>query len=99
MRSVIKYTWRLLPVLLWSAPVARPAVPSLPYFAVLSDDVGAWPEVLSSVGFQRQPAGLAHVFVARAGAPASAEWQARVDKGAVLILEGDSSLAETFGFR
>lgn len=77
---------------------AQPQAP-LPYFSVLSEDAGAWPEILQSVGFERQPAGLAHIFVARAGAPASPEWPSRVDKGAVLILEGESSLAETFGFR
>jgi hypothetical protein len=37
--------------------------------------------------------------VARAGAPASAEWTARVEQGAILILEGESSLAEMFGFK
>jgi hypothetical protein len=71
----------------------------LPYFCVLSDDPGAWPDILSSIGLQRQPAGLAHIFVARTGTSASAEWNARVDKGAILILEGESSLAEMFGFR
>jgi hypothetical protein len=72
---------------------------TLPYFSVLSDDPGAWPAILSSIGLQRQPAGLAHIFVARTGAPASSDWNARVDKGAILILEGDSSLADMFGFR
>lgn len=71
----------------------------LPYFAVLSDDAGAWPEILASVGFQRQPAALAHVLVARSGAAASPEWPGRVERGAILILEGESSLAGTFGFR
>jgi hypothetical protein len=71
----------------------------LPYFSVLSDDVGAWPEILSSIGLQAKPAGLAHIFVARSGAPGSSEWSARVEAGAVLILEGESSLAESFGFR
>lgn len=71
----------------------------LPYFSVLSDDVGAWPEILSSVGFQPKPAGLAQIFVARAGAAGSSEWAARVEGGAVLILEGESSLAELLGFR
>lgn len=70
----------------------------LPYFSVLSGDVGAWPEILSSVGFQPKPAGLARIFVARAGAAGSSEWAARVEGGAVLILEGESSLAE-LGFR
>ena len=71
----------------------------LPYFSVLSDDAGAWPEILSSVGLQRQPAGLARIFVARTGAPASVEWNGRVEKGDILILEGESSLADMFGFR
>ena len=72
---------------------------ALPYFSVLSDDAGSWPAILSSIGLQPQPASKAHVFVARAGAPASAEWTARVEQGAILILEGESSLAEMFGFK
>jgi hypothetical protein len=70
-----------------------------PYFSVLSEDLGSWPEILGSVGFQQRPAGQARIFVARTGAPASPEWTGRVEKGATLILEGESSLAEMFGFR
>src|SRR5436190_21142650 len=87
----------LLPPVLLMA-MAAPAA-DLPYFSVLSEDAGAWPEILSSIGLQRQPAGVSRIFVARAGAPASAEWPARVEKGAILILEGESTLAELFGFR
>ncbi|HUB80157.1 MAG TPA: hypothetical protein VMB03_15230 [Bryobacteraceae bacterium] len=72
---------------------------ALPYFSVLSDDPGSWPDILSSIGLERQPASQAHIFVARAGAPASAEWPARIEQGAILILEGESSLAEMFGFQ
>jgi hypothetical protein len=72
---------------------------ALPYFSVLSDDPGAWPAILSSIGLQSQPAALAHIFVARTGAAASIEWTARVENGAILIVEGESSLAEMFGFR
>jgi hypothetical protein len=75
------------------------AAAGLPYFAVLSADAGAWPQILSAIGLQSRPVTSAHVFVARAGSPASVEWNARVDKGAILILEGESSLAEMFGFR
>jgi len=75
------------------------AAATLPYYSVLSEDVGAWPAILGSIGLQRQPAALAHVYVARTGTPASTEWNARVDNGAILILEGESSLAEMFGFR
>ena len=77
---------------------AQPSAP-LPYFSVLSEDAGAWPAILESIGFQRQPAGVARIFVARMGAAASPEWPGRIEKGAVLILEGESSLAESFGFR
>jgi hypothetical protein len=90
----------LLAVVVAGQPqVPLPYVAPLPYYAVLSEDAGAWPEILQSVGFQRQPAGLGHIFVARTGAPASPGWASRVEKGAVLILEGESSLAESFGFR
>jgi hypothetical protein len=86
----------LLCVLCVSARNAFPA--SLPYFSVLSEDAGAWPKILASIGLQQQPAGLARVFVARTGASGSAEWPARVERGAILILEGESSLADSFGF-
>jgi hypothetical protein len=72
---------------------------ALPYFSVLSDDAGGWPGILSSIGLERRPAAQAHIFVVREGAPASAEWTARVEQGAILILEGESSLAEMFGFK
>jgi hypothetical protein len=79
-------------------PIALSATP-LPYYSVLSEDLGAWPAILEAIGLQRQPAALARIFVARPGAAASAEWNARVENGAILILEGESSLAELFGFR
>jgi len=94
MRSLISLAFVLAGCLLGPAYTA-----DLPYFSVLSDDPGAWPEILSSVGLQRQPAGLARIFVARSGAPASVEWSSRVEKGDILILEGESSLADMFGFR
>src|ERR1039457_589615 len=94
MRSLIS-----LAFVLAGCPLGAAHAAELPYFSVLSDDPGAWPEILSSVGAQRQPACLARIFVARTGAPASAEWNGRVEKGAILILEGESSLADMFGFR
>ncbi len=87
---------KLLPLFLVS--LALPAA-DLPYFSVLSEDAGAWPKILGSIGLQPQPAGLARIFVARTGASASVEWPARIEHGAILILEGESSLADTFGFR
>ncbi len=84
-------------LLLLIAPAGLAAA-GLPYYTVLSPDPGAWPAILSSIGFQAQPAPLARISVARPGAAASADWPARVQNGAVLILEGESSLAEMFGF-
>jgi hypothetical protein len=87
---------RLAVSLLAAAAALRATAP--PYFSVLSEDTGSWPAILSSIGLQKQPAVMARVFVARAGSPASPEWPARVERGAVLILEGESSLAEMFEF-
>ena len=88
---------RLLVSLAVAALCARAA--ESPYFAVLSEDVGAWPAILSSIGLEQRPAGISRIFVARAGASASPEWAGRIEKGAILILEGESSLADSFGFR
>src|SRR4051812_31640866 len=86
-------------VLVISLLVAAAARASLPTFSVLSDDPGGWPAILSSIGLQRTSAAAAHIFVARTGSPASAEWPQRVEQGAILILEGESSLADMFGFK
>ena len=91
MRSAIRTGWILA--------AAWPIWAAAPYFSVLSEDAGAWPAILSSIGLLREPANMAHVFVARTGAAASTEWNGRVESGAILILEGESSLAEMFGFR
>ncbi|HEY2017510.1 MAG TPA: hypothetical protein VGH38_28590 [Bryobacteraceae bacterium] len=71
----------------------------LPYYNVLSGEAGAWSEILSSIGLQAQPAKVAHVFVARPGTPSTPEWPGRIEAGAILILEGESPLAESLGFR
>ena len=46
-----------------------------------------------------QSAANARIFVLRSGTQGSGEWEARVNAGAYLILEGESSTAESFGFR
>jgi hypothetical protein len=69
----------------------------LPYFNVLGRDAGSWPQVFSSVGFQQHAD--ARIVVARAGSAATREWPARIEKGAMLVLEGESPLAESLGFK
>ncbi|HUP03432.1 MAG TPA: hypothetical protein VMU19_05555 [Bryobacteraceae bacterium] len=70
-----------------------------PSFAVLAPDGGSWPQLLSSIGLQPDAAAEAQVLVARAGAAYSAEMAERVARGAILVLEGSSPLAEGFGFK
>jgi hypothetical protein len=70
-----------------------------PFFSVLSDDPGAWAAILSSVGLQTRPPAEARIVVAPAGTVSTPEWKERVRAGAILILEGESPLAEAFGFR
>ena len=85
---------RALALLLAAVPACAA---ELPYF---SAPPGAWTAILSSIGLQTPPAGVNHVrvTVASPGTPASADWAARVQSGAILILEGASPLAESFGF-
>jgi hypothetical protein len=69
------------------------------HFAVIGPDSGAWPQVLSSVGFARQDSDLAKIFVLRPATPASKQWTERVERGAYIVLEGESPIAESFGFQ
>jgi len=89
--------------LLISLVLLAAALPAadLPYYTVLGNDAGAWPDILSSIGLQRQPADKAQIIVAQAGAAEAAlpVWTERVEQGAILILEGESPLADSFGFR
>jgi hypothetical protein len=66
----------------------------------MGDDPGSWSAVLSSVGLIDDAETGAGVVVAPVGtnSPAS-EWTARVEHGTILILEGESPLAASFGFR
>lgn len=58
---------------------------------------GSWPTVLSSIGLEESAAG--DVLIVPSGAKGSLEeCQSRVNQGAFLILEGESSIAESFGF-
>jgi hypothetical protein len=68
-------------------------------FAVLGSQSGPWPSILSSVGHIAGPAASADILVGARAAPASLDWNRRVENGAALILEGSSPLAASFGFR
>jgi len=72
------------------------AAPTLS-FHVLGDSPGSWGAVLSSIGLKENATG--DVVIVPTGAPASLqECQSRLDHGAFLVIEGQSPLAESFGF-
>jgi hypothetical protein len=78
-------------------PVLAAASPTLS-FHVMGDDPGSWPAILSSIGLRENATG--DVLVLASGAQLSfQECQSRLDRGNILILEGQSPLAESFGFR
>ncbi|HLH41267.1 MAG TPA: hypothetical protein VKX39_19115 [Bryobacteraceae bacterium] len=66
-------------------------------FQVLGSDAESWPAIFSSVGLSAGAA--ANIVVAPPGTPANPEWASRVGRGAILVLEGESPLAESFGFK
>jgi hypothetical protein len=68
-------------------------------FHVVGNDLGAWPRILGSVGFQKESGSDGGILLVREGkAEEAPDWMERVKSGAFLILEGDSPLARELGF-
>ena len=88
--------WFSLGILL--ACAAQAAVPN---YHVLGDEPGAWPKIFASIGLQPITGGPAGVVVIRrSGSPqTAASWNSRIDQGVILVLEGESDLAQSFGFK
>ena len=87
--------------LFWAAALASAEVPpALFHFHIAGDEPGPWPAILSSIGLVESGAGAAGVVVVRAGLAAAApQWLDRAGQGAVVVVEGESGLAEALGFR
>ncbi|HZT38255.1 MAG TPA: hypothetical protein VFA28_10170 [Bryobacteraceae bacterium] len=69
-------------------------------YHIVGEHSGPWPDILSSIGLVSSPTGLSSVFVVRGiSALSAAQWLSRVEQGAFVIVEGDSALASTLGFR
>ena len=67
-------------------------------YHVSGDDPGPWPGILSSIGLTANLYGPSNLFIVRGGAPGSAQqWLAKIEQGAVVVLEGDSDVAATLG--
>ncbi len=91
MRSLASWICLALAAPLLAAPLK---------FRVVGREPGSWPEVLSSVGFQPGDEASADIFVIRAGTSgAGPAWLERLERGAFLLLEGESEVAAQFGFR
>ncbi|MEO7650974.1 MAG: hypothetical protein ABIZ80_10945, partial [Bryobacteraceae bacterium] len=90
MRSLIRISGLLV---FASAAFAQPAM----HFQVLGEH-GSWPQILSSIGFQPSQ-GPAKLVVIRPGTPGGEDWIGRAERGAFVILEGESPAATLFGFR
>lgn len=92
MRSLV----RLL--LLTAAPVTASGYTYS--FHVAGTDPGSWPNILSAVGLSDGIYGPTNLFILRDGAPGTAaQWLDQVDKGAVIVLEGKSEIADALGIR
>ena len=69
-------------------------------YQILGDEHGSWPRVMESIGLHAAPVGPSDVIIATRGTNLrGAEWQSRVEKGALLVLEGESAAAVHFGFK
>jgi hypothetical protein len=67
-------------------------------YRVLSDRASSWDGMLSSIGLVKGSGDA--VMVAPQGVTGDAsEWTARIEQGTILVLEGESPLASSFGFR
>jgi len=69
-------------------------------YHVAGDDQGSWPAILSSIGLTAAAGGPANLVVARTVAPGSApQWVQRIEQGELVVLEGESELAQALGFQ
>lgn len=89
MRSVIK-------VLLLAC--AASLVPGASFsYQIAGNSQGAWPEALESLGLHESSAETADILVLPPGA--TGDYRSRVERGAIVILEGESPVAISFGIR
>ena len=69
-------------------------------YYISGDDPGSWPRILSSIGLTTGPGVPTNLFVVRTVAAASVpQWIDKIDQGGIVILEGQSDLAEALGIR
>ena len=66
-------------------------------YQILGDEQNAWPKILGSIGMMP---GVGNVVVIPAGTNAPPEvWLRKIEEGMLVVLEGESELAESLGIR
>src|SRR5579859_7381079 len=67
-------------------------------FHIAGDGPAPWAAILGSVGLSAGANGPTNLFVLRGGAPGTVEqWMEKIDKGAVVVVEGESELGAALG--
>ena len=92
---------RLLANLLLSCLALEARRPAFQYaFHVVGDEPTSWPAILGSIGMTPAADGSSSLIVLPGGtAAAPATWLPRIEAGALVIIEGESPLAEALGIR
>jgi len=69
-------------------------------YHIAGDEPGPWPQILSSIGLTKAAGGPATLFVVRNVAPGSVQqWLQRVEQGSIVVIEGESDLADALGIK
>ena len=67
-------------------------------YHVAGPDPGPWPDILSAAGLSDGSLGPTNLFIVRDGAAGTAaQWTDKVRNGAIIVLEGDSPIAQALG--
>lgn len=88
----------LLLAILCQGAIRNSPNPPRPFFHVAGRDPG-WQNLLASLGLLPASIGTAGVLILKPGTPASEDWRARAESGSILVFEGESPAAESFGYR
>jgi hypothetical protein len=66
-------------------------------YQIVGEDSGSWPQILSSIGLTVGPASSSVVVFPSGAIAPEADWKQKAQQGSILVLEGDSPLAHSFG--
>src|SRR5437868_6833794 len=67
-------------------------------YQIVGEESESWPQILSSIGLTVGPAASSVIVVPAGAVVPDSNWKQKVEQGSILVLEGDSALAKSFGF-